>query len=129
MISFNHYAYGAVIDWVYRNVAGISPNLNSPGFRKITFAPRPAEGFRYASAEINSPLGIASISWKLLDDGSLAANLCVPFGAIATVDFPVSNTSLLRVNGKKFTNGQHLSHGKYLVTLSNPEIIEFTAAV
>ena len=31
MLSFNHYAYGAVIDWVYRNVAGLAPTLDAPG--------------------------------------------------------------------------------------------------
>ena len=34
MLSFNHYAYGAVIDWVYRNVAGLSPTLDAPGYRR-----------------------------------------------------------------------------------------------
>ena len=39
MLSFNHYAYGAVVEWVYRHVAGIAPDL--PGYRRIRFAPRP----------------------------------------------------------------------------------------
>ena len=30
MLSFNHYAYGAVIDWVYRHVAGIAPDPEHP---------------------------------------------------------------------------------------------------
>ena len=34
MLSFNHYAYGAVIDWVYRNVAGLAPLLDAPGLSR-----------------------------------------------------------------------------------------------
>ena len=128
MISFNHYAYGAVIDWVYRNVAGIAPNMSAPGYRQITFAPRPAEGFTYASASINTPLGLAAISWKLLEDQSLAADIVVPFGATATIDFPVSGSSHLKLNGSGISNGHQLTHGKYVVTLTEPTIIPFTAA-
>ncbi|MGZ4612828.1 MAG: alpha-L-rhamnosidase-related protein [Kineosporiaceae bacterium] len=35
MLSFNHYAYGAVIDWVYRTVAGIAPDPAAPGYRHV----------------------------------------------------------------------------------------------
>jgi alpha-L-rhamnosidase len=128
MISFNHYAYGAVIDWVYRNVAGIAPNLDAPGYRQIILAPRPAQGFTFASATINTPLGAASIKWNLLGEDSLSANIVVPFGATATIDFPTSAGSQLRLNGKKIVNGHQITHGKYLVTLSNPEIISFNSA-
>ena len=38
MLSFNHYAYGAVIDWVYRHVAGIAPDPTRPGYRHVIFA-------------------------------------------------------------------------------------------
>lgn len=129
MISFNHYAYGAVIDWVYRNVAGISPNMSAPGYRRITFAPRPAQGFTYADAKIDTSLGLASISWKLLDNGLLAAEIKIPFGAVATIDFPLTGDSTLRLNGKQISNGHEVTHGRHLVTLTNPEIITFTAAV
>ena len=38
---FNHYAYGAVIDWVYRHVAGLAPTPSAPGYRRVLVAPRP----------------------------------------------------------------------------------------
>ena len=34
MLSFNHYAYGAVIDWMYRNLAGMAPDRGRPGYRQ-----------------------------------------------------------------------------------------------
>ena len=44
MLSFNHYAYGAMIDWVYRTVGGLAPDPDDPGYRTVHVAPRPAEG-------------------------------------------------------------------------------------
>ena len=128
MISFNHYAYGAVIDWVYRNVAGIAPTAKNPGYRHITFAPRPGEGFAFASASINTPLGVAAIDWKIVDDGVLAARIKVPFGSKAIIDFPATAGSSLRVNGVEVPNSHEITHGTYQVTLSNPQIASFKVA-
>src|SRR5690606_26450915 len=57
MLSFNHYAYGAMIDWVYRNVAGLAPDPEEPGYRRVIVAPRPAEGLTWAKAAIETSLG------------------------------------------------------------------------
>jgi alpha-L-rhamnosidase len=129
MISFNHYAYGAVIDWVYRNVAGIAPTSKKPGYRHITFAPRPGEGFTYASAEINTPYGVAGISWEMFDNAVLSAKIRVPFGSQAVIDFPLTSNSTLRVNGKTVSNKVEVGYGEYKVTLSNPEIATFKVAI
>lgn len=129
MISFNHYAYGAVIDWVYRNVAGIAPTSKNPGYRHITFAPRPGEGFTYASAEINTPFGAAGISWEIVGDSLLSAKITVPFGSRAVIDFPVSPNSILCVNGKTVSNKVELGYGSYQVTLSAPQVASFKVAI
>jgi alpha-L-rhamnosidase len=128
MISFNHYAYGAVIDWVYRNVAGIAPTAKNPGYRHITFAPRPGEGFTFASASVNTPLGVASIDWKIGDAGSMFATIEVPFGSRAVLDFPTTAGSNLRVNGATVTNGLEVGHGTYEVVLSAPGVASFKVA-
>ena len=128
MISFNHYAYGAVIDWVYRNVAGIAPSTKNPGYRHITFAPRPGQGFTYASADINTPFGSAAISWELVGDGVLSAKIKVPFGSRAVLDFPLSSNSVLRVNGKTVANKAEVGYGDYDVTVSAPVIASFKVA-
>jgi alpha-L-rhamnosidase len=125
MISFNHYAYGAVIDWVYRNVAGIAPTVASPGYRHITFAPRPGEGFSFASAKIDTPLGIASIKWEIIDGANFAAKIVIPFGARGVLDLPVTATSLLRVNGVRVENKIELGFGSYEILLSDPDVIKF----
>jgi alpha-L-rhamnosidase len=128
MISFNHYAYGAVIDWVYRNVAGIAPTVKNPGYRHITFAPRPGRGFTYASASVNAPLGEAAISWEIVDNGTLSAKVVVPFGSRAVLDFPVTASSTLRVNGATLSNKSEVGYGTYEITLTAPAVASFDVA-
>ncbi|MGV8880924.1 MAG: family 78 glycoside hydrolase catalytic domain [Rhodoglobus sp.] len=85
MTSFNHYALGAVADWLHRVVAGIAPA--TPGYRTIRFAPRPGGGFTRASAEHETPYGRASIEWRI-SDGTLEVDVVVPTGADAIVHLP-----------------------------------------
>jgi len=85
MTSFNHYALGAVADWLHRVVAGIAPA--TPGYRTIRFAPRPGGGFTRASAEHETPYGRASIQWYLTE-GMLKVDVVVPTGADAIVHLP-----------------------------------------
>ena len=128
MISFNHYAYGAVMDWVYRNVAGIAPVESNPGYRAIKFAPRPGYGFTFAGAEIATPFGDASINWEINSSGIFTAKLKVPFGSRATIELDMNKDSVLRVNGESVTNGVEIGYGSYTVTLTNPVISLFKVA-
>jgi alpha-L-rhamnosidase len=125
MISFNHYAYGAVIDWVYRNVAGLAPAIDEPGYRKIVVAPKPAEGFTFAEASINTRLGVTSIHWAVQSTGDLAIKLVVPFGASANLQLPTTASSQITINGVRANNGAAVSHGEYVIVVSNPEIVNY----
>ncbi|MCS0500143.1 family 78 glycoside hydrolase catalytic domain [Protaetiibacter mangrovi] len=83
MTSFNHYALGAVADWLHRIVAGIAPA--APGYREITFAPRPGGGLTRASARHLTPYGEAAIAWRI-EGGELVVETTVPHGTTATLD-------------------------------------------
>jgi len=85
MTSFNHYALGAVSDWLHRVVAGLAPT--APGYRSIRFAPRPGGGFTSAGATHLTPYGEAAIDWSITD-GTLSATVTVPFGTTAIVALP-----------------------------------------
>jgi alpha-L-rhamnosidase len=87
MTSFNHYALGAVADWMHRVVAGIAPS--APGYRSIRFAPKPGGGFSHASARHETPYGLASIEWRV-EGSQLEVTVVVPTGADATVELPGS---------------------------------------
>lgn len=123
MISFNHYAYGAVIDWVYRNVAGIAPMLEAPGYQKILFAPRPATGFTFANAAIKTPYGVAAIDWEISRDNYFLMNVTIPFGTRGILDLPVSKDSEIYINGKTVPNNSEFGFGIYAVRISNPAIV------
>lgn len=85
MTSFNHYALGAVADWLHRDVAGIQ--AASPGYQTIRFRPRPGGGLQWAAAQHETPYGRASIQWTL-DGDSLSTTITVPTGAEGIVELP-----------------------------------------
>ena len=78
MTSFNHYALGAVADWLHRVVAGIE--AMEPGWRRIRFAPQPGGSLTSAAARHLTPYGVASIRW-VLDADRLRVHVRVPVGA------------------------------------------------
>lgn len=98
MLSFNHYAYGAVIDWVYRYVGGLGSTLDGPGYRRILVAPRPSTAVTWARASIDTRLGAASVDWRLAAD-ALQLELVVPFGSEAVLDLPLAEGASVEVDG------------------------------
>jgi alpha-L-rhamnosidase len=87
MNSFNHYAYGAVGDWLYRTVAGLDTAPESPGYKRIVMRPRPGGGLTHAKAEYMSPYGSASIAWQL-DGSTMRVDVLVPHNTTARVVLP-----------------------------------------
>jgi len=83
MTSFNHYALGAVADWLHRTVAGIAPE--EAGYRRIRFAPRPSAALTSASARHLTPYGEASISWTTTAD-ELRVEIVIPTGSSGILD-------------------------------------------
>jgi alpha-L-rhamnosidase len=86
MTSFNHYAYGAVADWLHRTVAGLAPA--APGYRSLRVAPRPGPGITSAEATHETPYGTAAVSWTLTGGTAFALELTVPPGTTAEVALP-----------------------------------------
>ncbi|OLF07047.1 alpha-L-rhamnosidase [Actinophytocola xinjiangensis] len=85
MTSFNHYALGAVADWLHRGVAGLAPA--APGYRAILIRPTPTRQLDFASATHHTPYGQAHASWRRTGD-QLTVLATVPVGATATVHLP-----------------------------------------
>ena len=126
MLSFNHYAYGAMIDWVYRTVAGLAAVDEAPGYRTVVVAPRPAASLTSAAASIETGYGRLAIDWHLDDDGAFAAELEIPYGATARLDLPVTAESVVTIDGATIdgsaAESHALPHGTYLVSVSSPAI-------
>ncbi|GAA3389236.1 glycoside hydrolase family 78 protein [Cryptosporangium minutisporangium] len=90
MTSFNHYAYGAVADWLHRTVAGLAPA--APGYRRLRVAPRPGPGITSAAATHDTPYGRAAVSWTLVGAVFTLA-LTVPPNTSAEVSLPDGSAS------------------------------------
>ncbi len=120
MLSFNHYAYGAVIDWVYRHVAGIAPA--APGYRSIRFAPRPVVGLERAAAAVDTPYGRAAIAW-VLDGEGLRVDLDIPVGTTGTLDLPIGPVGRVIVDGLPF-DSEDLGPGHHEVLLTDPSVAD-----
>jgi alpha-L-rhamnosidase len=85
MTSFNHYALGAVADWLHRVVGGLAPA--APGYKKLEIAPRPLPGLDSAATRHDTPYGPAEVSWRRADEG-LTVTATVPPNTTATVLLP-----------------------------------------
>ena len=75
MTSFNHYALGAVADWLHRTVAGLAPA--APGYRRLEIAPHPGGGLTHARARHLTPYGPAECAWRIAD-GAITVEVMVP---------------------------------------------------
>ncbi len=85
MTSFNHYALGAVADWMHKVVGGIRPL--EPGYARILIAPQPGAGIDWARTSLATPAGQVRVDWRMVD-GRLAVEATVPAGVSADVDLP-----------------------------------------
>jgi alpha-L-rhamnosidase len=86
MNSFNHYAYGAVGDWMFSTVAGIRPDENEPGYKHIIFEPKPNKELGYAKARILTKNGEIISSWEYKGDSNLCEfSFTIPDGSHATL--------------------------------------------
>jgi alpha-L-rhamnosidase len=85
MTSFNHYALGAIAQWLHTTVAGL--NTGAPGYyREIVFRPRPGGGITWARAAHETPYGRAEIHWELRDT-ELVVHSTIPTGTSARIEW------------------------------------------
>ncbi|MCC2592005.1 family 78 glycoside hydrolase catalytic domain [Tessaracoccus sp. OS52] len=89
MNSFNHYAYGAVGEWMYRTMAGVS--ALEPGYRKVLVAPQPGDGITWVDYELDTPYGTVGSSWRFDDAGAIVMDVTIPANATAEVRVPTTS--------------------------------------
>jgi alpha-L-rhamnosidase len=87
MNSFNHYAYGAIGQWMYERVAGLAPDPGHPGYKHFFVRPIIGNRLEWAHAELETPYGKAFSGWKK-EDGRLIMEVVVPPNTTATIEFP-----------------------------------------
>jgi alpha-L-rhamnosidase len=97
MNSFNHYAYGAIGDWLYRVAAGLQEA--APGYREIMVKPHLGGGFTHIEAELMTPYGKAASAWKI-ENGQLSMNVTIPANSTATIYLPAKSADQIMESGK-----------------------------
>lgn len=89
-LSFNHYAYGAIGQWMYERIAGIA--LLEAGYKKIRFAPIPHKDLTKASGSYHSRYGMITSNWEF-KDADFVYNITVPNNTTAKVVIPLFNNN------------------------------------
>ncbi|MHC4334422.1 MAG: alpha-L-rhamnosidase C-terminal domain-containing protein, partial [Planctomycetota bacterium] len=99
MNSFNHYAYGAIGEWLYRVVAGIDIDEQDPGYKHIIIQPHPGGGLTSARARLDSMYGPIESDWRL-DGEAMTVNVEIPPNTTATVKLPSARLADVTEDGK-----------------------------
>jgi len=92
MNSFNHYAYGAVVGWLFEHAAGIRPDPDAPGWAHFILAPEPDARLGRLKATYKTDFGTIESAWEYGDDGVCRWRYTVPAGTAATVRLPDGKT-------------------------------------
>ncbi|MBY0434903.1 MAG: alpha-L-rhamnosidase, partial [Cyclobacteriaceae bacterium] len=129
MNSFNHYAYGAIGDWMYRVMAGIDTDESAPGYKKIIIKPHVGGNFKDVSASFQTNYGKVSSHWKIVENGFQLA-VEIPTNTTATIYLPTNSKEIIesgrpvtQANGWKVTeptNGRvEITVGSGVYTFKN----------
>jgi alpha-L-rhamnosidase len=104
MNSFNHYAYGAVGEWLYRVVAGLDADPEEPGYKHVRIQPQPGGGLTHARAALNTMYGPTAAAWEIAD-GQFRLDVTVPPNARATVRLPHARVGQVSEGGRALRAG------------------------
>jgi alpha-L-rhamnosidase len=96
MNSFNHYAYGAIGEWMYNHIAGIK--LSAPGYKQLTIAPEPGGKLTSAKGTLMTPYGLVKSEWKI-ENGKILLDISIPANTTASLLLPKAAQKEVKENG------------------------------
>ncbi|MGI3785552.1 MAG: family 78 glycoside hydrolase catalytic domain [Janthinobacterium lividum] len=109
MTSFNHYALGAVADWMHRVVGGLAPA--APGYSRVRVAPQPGGGLSWAKTSLSTPHGLVTVGWQVAD-GELTVEVGLPEGVTAELQLPGGDVEVV-------TGGRSVTRSSASVAVSH----------
>ena len=109
MNSLNHYAYGAIGEWIYERIGGIAPI--EAGYKSIRIAPIPKEPLTSATASLQTPYGLVSSSWEIIGD-EFHLHAIIPPNTTALINIPYKSSNKLVLNGVKFKDNSKIKISK-----------------
>src|SRR5260370_14775612 len=127
MNSFNHYAFGAVGDWMYRNIGGIDVDAAAVGYRRSRIAPRPGAGLTSASASLETGYGTLKSAWRL-DGKRFVLDVTIPANTSAEVILWDARLDHVREGGAPVRDARqrgkdvvvNLGSGRYTFSVAAP---------
>jgi alpha-L-rhamnosidase len=136
MNSYNHYAYGAIGDWMYRVMVGLDTYEDGVGYQRIRIKPHIGGGFTHASASLNTNYGKLSNSWKI-QNSTISMEVEIPANATAVVYIPATGGDAVTEGGKALSLNKELKilspetgyvvaqvgSGKYQFSSVNPSLV------
>jgi alpha-L-rhamnosidase len=123
MLSFNHYAYGAVIDWVYRHLAGLAPDRERPGYRHVLLSPKPCVGIDRAAASVATAYGPVRIAWRVEEEG-LGVEVELPIGISGTFIAPAAVDSTVTLDGEPAERVVGIGPGGHTLLVTEPALAD-----
>jgi len=110
MNSFNHYAYGAIGDWMYRISAGLE--TMSPGYRHLIIQPHPTKKLGYSKATFESSYGTVASGWER-KDGKTIVKVRIPVNATAIIILPAGGQDRVTEGGSSPFDNEYLKDVKF----------------
>ena len=130
MNSFNHYAYGAIGDWMYRNITGIDNYGDAAGYKTISIRPHVGGNLTYANADLESGYGKISVYWKIAE-GKFMMDVEIPANTKAVIYIPASTAESITESGKQLSELKEITitgkGGKYIVLQTGSGIYHFAS--
>ena len=99
MNSFNHYAYGAIGEWMYQVVAGIEIDPALPGYKHVLIQPQPGGGIQWVKARVDTGYGDVASSWALEGD-RFSVSVAVPPNTRGTIRLPGASLAEVTEGGR-----------------------------
>jgi len=112
MNSFNHYAYGAIGDWMYRVMVGLDTYIDGPGYKHIKIMPHPGGNFTNASAKLQTYYGDVSSAWEV-KDGKMYYTVEIPANTKADIFLPAKQAEDITEDNKPLASDKGLTVGIY----------------
>lgn len=119
MNSFNHYAYGAIEEWIMAHNLGIQRDERQPGYKHILLQPEIDSTFSYVRGGVRSVYGDISSSWEI-KSGETVIEFAIPANTSATFSLPVSSMNRLKLaKGKRGVKSKSFTGGKAVYELKS----------
>ena len=114
MNSLNHYAYGSIVEWMYRDMCGLNPASGEDGmtgFRHAWIAPKPDQSLQWARARYCSAAGTYESGWRIDESEQITIEIAIPFNASASVVLPDARIGEITINGHPLQAGEQVDAG------------------